>query len=89
MYPFVILELQRCPLAFVDKMLNGLLKILEYTDVRTRNLTVIDINLNLQFLSPKTKNCKYDNSCEYCSYDCHPLRFASRRRMRVSTCFVL
>jgi hypothetical protein len=48
----MLLELEWCPLTFIDKLFDGLLEILEYTDIRTCNLAVVYINLNLQFLSP-------------------------------------
>ena len=47
----VLLKLQGCPLFLVDKLLEGLLQVIENGLVRALNLLVININLHLQFLS--------------------------------------
>ena len=46
----ILLELKVCPLPLVHELFECLLQVFEDTDIRTLDLTVVDVDLCLQFL---------------------------------------
>ena len=65
------LELQLRPLPLVDKLFYRLLQVLEHTDVGALNLTMVDVNFNLQLLSVDLRNCKHKQVYQYRLNDSH------------------